>query len=61
MKCAVVADSHGEVSEKSQMCPAVSEMRDWERREALGGDRYGYYGDFDSRSGSLVHEPGGHI
>ena len=28
MKCAVVADSHGEVSEKSQMCPAVSEMRD---------------------------------
>ena len=41
------ADNHGEVSENDQVCPAVPEMHDWERREALGGDRYGYYGDFD--------------
>ena len=28
-------------------------MSDWERREALEGDSYGYYGDFDSRPGSF--------
>ena len=27
-----------------KMCPVINEMTDWERREALGGDRYGYYG-----------------
>ena len=31
-------------------------MHDWERREALGGDRYGYYVDFDSRSKSTDYD-----
>ena len=31
------------------MCPVINEMTDWERREALAGDSYGYNGDFDSR------------
>ena len=34
----------------------VPEMSDWDRREALGGDRYGYYGDFNSRSGSSYYD-----
>ena len=50
VKYAMFTDNHGEVSEKYQVCPAVPEMHDWDRHEALGGDRYGYYGDFDSRS-----------
>ena len=31
-------------------------MTDWERREALGGDRLGYYGDFDSQSDSSEYD-----
>ena len=27
----------------------MNEMTDWEKFEALGGDNYGYYGEFDSR------------
>ena len=38
------------------MCPSVPEMHDWERHEALGGDRYGYYEDFDGRSGSSDYD-----
>ena len=35
----------------SQICPVIHEMTDWDRHEALGGDSYGYYGDFDSPPG----------
>ena len=31
-------------------------MTDWERREALGGNSCGYYGDFDSRPGSSDYD-----
>ena len=55
MKYDIFTDNHGEVSEKYQVCPAVPEMHDWERRKALGG-RYGYYGDFNSRSGSSNYD-----
>ena len=40
MKYGIFADNRGEVSEKYQVCPAVPEMREWERRKALGGDKY---------------------
>ena len=56
VKYAMLADNNGEGSENYQVCPAVPEMHDWERREALGGDIYGYYGDFDSRSGSSDYD-----
>ena len=56
VKYAMFADNHGEVSKKYHVCPAVPEMRDWEIREALGGDIYGYYRDFDSRSGSSDYD-----
>ena len=62
VKYAMLADNHGKVFGKfssDQVCPVVPEMHDWERREALGDmivDRYGYYGDFDSRSGSSDYD-----
>ena len=39
-----------------QMCPVINERTDWGGREALGGDSYGYYGDFDSRPRSSDYD-----
>ena len=39
-----------------QMCPVISERTNWEGREALWGDSYGYHGDFDSRPGSCDYD-----
>ena len=53
------ADDHKELFGDflaGQMCPVINDMTDWERCEALGGDIYGYYGDFDSRSGSSDYD-----
>ena len=56
---AMPADDHKELFENilaGEMCPVINEMNDWERRDALGGDSFGYYGDFDSRSGSSDYD-----
>ena len=53
------ADDHRKVLENfssDQVCPVVPDIHDWERRKALGGDRYSYYGDFDSLSGSSDYD-----
>ena len=53
------ADNHKELFGNflsGQMCPVINEMTDWERREAQGVDRYGCYGDIDSRSGSSDYD-----
>ena len=53
------ADDHKELFGNilpGQMCPVINETTDWERRVSLGGDRYVYYGDIDSRSGSSKYD-----
>ena len=59
VRYAMLADDHRKVLENfssDQVCPVVPDIHDWERRKALGGDRYSYYGNFDSRSRSSDYE-----
>ena len=59
VRYAMLTDDHRKVLENfssDQVCPVVPDIHDWERHKALGGDRYNYYGDFDSRSGSSDYD-----